>query len=363
MQITIGKSQKKAAKEAVAEATTKISAPAGIYFQSSYESLEEISGLLAEKYPDVPLIGTSATSYVGKVVSDQILVVVAFGQGAQVKSGVLRFLSTSPLYDIDDLDQALTSLSATADNTVCLEYCTNDEEQLVSSMNVALEKRGITLAGGTVFGVPNGKTAYVCVDGAIYEDACAWLVVKNTSGKIRTYSENIYGIPVDAKRHVATEVNTSNRELISLDHQAATSVYEQETGVGGNAIVDNALQNPLGRIVGDDTYIISPYELGKNGSIISYKRVNENDTIAILELLDYDQINEQTREKIASDGKVSFVFTINCIYRHILFGNEKYMDRFLSNMEDLGPHVGVVGGGEQYKLQHVNQTMVVVVFE
>ncbi|MCR5667257.1 MAG: FIST C-terminal domain-containing protein [Eubacterium sp.] len=363
MQITIGQSQKKSAKDAVLEATAKISSPVGIYFQSSYALLEEISARLAEKYPNIPMIGTSATSYVGKTVSDQILVVVAFGQGAEIKSGVLRHLSTTPLYDIEGLEQAITQLNASADNSVCLEYCTNDEECLVTSMNVALEKKNITLAGGTVFGVPNGKTAYVCVDGALYEDACAWMVVKNKNGRIRTYSENIYAVPQDAKRHVATEVNTAKRELIALDHQSASSVYAQETGVSGQAIVDNALQNPLGRIVGDDTYIISPYELGSGGSLISYKRVNENDTIAILELLDYDQINEQTREKIKEEGKPSFIFSINCIYRHILFNNEHYMDRFLSNMEDVAPHVGVVGGGEQYKLQHVNQTMVAVVFE
>ena len=32
-------------------------------------------------------------------------------------------------------------------------------------------------------------------------------------------------------------------------------------------------------------------------------------------------------------------------------------------MAELGNHVGIIGGGEQFNNQHVNQTMVCAVFE
>lgn len=364
MQVKVGRSKNTDAEAAVREAISGMSSVSGIFFQSSFEQLEAVSSILSEKFPGIPLIGTGGTSYIESEATDKILVIVAFESGATVKSGVLRYLSSSPLYDIMGLESAISEVRPGQQDTVCLEYCTNDEERLVTSMNVALEKSSVPVLGGTVFGTPSGKTSKVCVNGTLYEDACAWMLVKNTSGKIRTYSENIYTVPEDAKTHVATKVNPGKRELVSLDGRPAADVYAGELGISRSAIVDNVFKNPLGRIVGDDTYIISQYEVSQNGGLISYKKVCENDTICILELKDYRAINERTRDRIKSENsKISFVFSVNCIYRHLFFTNEHYLGTFLSDMAKLGNHVGVVGGGEQYKKQHVNQTMVCAVFE
>ena len=364
MQVKVGKSKNNDAEAAVREATSSISSVSGIFFQSSFEQLEAVSSLLSEKYPGIPLIGTGATSYIESEATDKILVVVAFENGATVRSGVLRYLSSSPLYDIMGLESAVSEIRPGQQDTVCLEYCTNDEEKLVTTMNVALEKASVPIVGGTVFGTPSGKTSKVCVNGELYEDACAWMLVKNTSGKIRTYSENIYAVPENAKTHVATRVNLATKELVSLDNRPAADVYAGELGISRNSIVDNVFKNPLGRIVGDDTYIISQYEVTSGGGLLNYKKVYENDTICVLELLDYRAINERTRNRIKSENsRISFIFSVNCIYRHLFFTNERYLPTLLSDMARLGNHVGVVGGGEQYKKQHVNQTMVCAVFE
>ena len=59
----------------------------------------------------------------------------------------------------------------------------------------------------------------------------------------------------------------------------------------------------------------------------------------------------------------SFIFSVNCIYRYLLFQQEKYLDEFLKLLSGVGPVVGYIGGGEQYNRQHVNQTMVCAIFE
>ncbi len=364
MQVKVGKSKNSNAEAAVKEATSGISSAVGILFQSSFEQLEEVSSLLARQYPGVPLIGTGGTTYIESDSTDKILVVVAFESGANIRAGVLRFLSTSPVFDIVDLEKAVSDVRPGKQDSVCLEYCTNDEERLVTTMNMALGKSSVPVLGGTVFGTPEGETSKVCVNGVLYEDACAWMLIKSTSGKIRTYSENIYAMPENAITHVATKVNLKNRELITLDNKPAADVYASELGISKNAIVDNVFKNPLGRIVGDDTYIISQYNVNSGGGIISYKRITENDTICILELQDYKAINEQTRARIRSENsRISFVFSVNCAYRHLFFTSERYLSTFLTDMSRLGRHVGIVGGGEQYKQQHVNQTMVCAVFE
>ena len=47
----------------------------------------------------------------------------------------------------------------------------------------------------------------------------------------------------------------------------------------------------------------------------------------------------------------------------LLYEKEGYFSTYAKDMASLGPHLGIVGGGEQYNNQHVNQTMVCVVFE
>lgn len=364
MQITIGTSTKSDVNAAFAEASAKLSDPKFILMLSSFEQLETASGLLDNKYPQVPKIGTGTISYYGTDSSDKRLMLIGFGNDAEVEVGVIRNLSKVPMADVPSLMEKISKIQAGDSNTVCLEFCTNDEERLVTSMNVALEKARIPIVGGTVFGCPANMTAKVMMNGQLYPDACCYALIKNKSGKIRTYSENIFGPMEGAKIHTATKVNLATKEVITLDGRPAADVYCQDADVSRGQIVDNVLTNPLGRVIGDQIFISSPYVVGNNGSLTCYKKINENDAIQVLELKDYDAINADTRQSIKNENnKISFIFSINCIYRHLLFTNEGYLNTFIGNMKSVGNHVGIVGGGEQYKKQHVNQTMVCAVFE
>ncbi|MCR4956492.1 MAG: FIST C-terminal domain-containing protein [Lachnospiraceae bacterium] len=364
MQITIGASTKSDAKSAVAEVAASVKSPNLLVLLSSYQQLKEASEMVAKQFPEVPMIGASTTSYYGTESSDKRMVLIGFGNDAEVEVGVIRNLSTAPVADIPAFEEKISKVRPGKEDTICLEFCTNDEERLTTTMNLALEKSGVPIVGGTIFGYPNGATPFAVVNGECYEDACCYALIRNKSGKIRTYSENIYGIREGAKGHIATKVNLANKELITLDGRPAADVYCDDAGVTKNQLVDNVLTHPLGRVIGDEIFISSPYEIGKNGSLINYKRINENDTIQVLELKDYDAINADTRARIKDENrKISFVFSVNCIYRHLLFTQNNYLTELLTNMKNVGPHVGIVGGGEQYKKQHVNQTMVCAVFE
>lgn len=364
MQIMTGTSTRSDVLAAIEEASAGIHNPKLLILLTSYTQLEEASRLLREKYGQVPMIGTSSTTYLKSESSDERLVLIGYGQDALAEVGLIRNLSKVPMADIPDMEEKIKKVSPGKENTVCLEFCTNDEERLVTTMNVALADAGITLAGGTVFGVPEGKTSLVMVDGQLYSDACAYAIIKNTSGRIRVYSELIFKPLAGAKQHIATSVNLANKELLTLDGRPAASVYCEDAGVRPDQVATNVLTNPLGRVIGDEIYIASPYAVGSHNSLINYKQINENDMISVMELADYEQIGEETRQMIRTENKkISFVFSINCIYRHLLYTDRKYLTAFLSDMAKLGPHVGIVGGGEQYGRQHVNQTMVAVVFE
>lgn len=364
MQISIGTSMNSDVKGAAAEVLTKAGSPKLLILLCAYEQLKEASEIIAKRFPEVPFIGTSTTSYYESESSDKRMILLSFGSDVEAEVGVIRKLSTAPIADIAAMEEKVSKIQAGDQNTICLEFCTNDEERLTTTMNVALERARIPIVGGTIFGYPAGATGYAMVNGVLYSDACCYALIKNKAGRIRTYSENIFGPMECAKPHIATKVNLKNKELITLDGRPAADVYCEDAGVSRAQLVDNILTNPLGRVIGDQIFISSPYAIGDGGSLINYKRINENDTIQVMELKDYDAINAETRRRIQDENpRISFIFSVNCIYRHLLYSQRNYLTDLLTNMKSVGPHVGIVGGGEQHNKQHVNQTMVCAVFE
>ena len=355
------------ADAALEEVKSKLSgSPKGIIFYSNYSWIEEVSEGLKKAYPDAQIIGTSGIWYHDdQVEENKGLTVTALMSGCEVKAGVIKHLATAPLTDVIHLDAAVNELRPSDNNAVIFEFCTNDEEVLVSTIRMQLDGRRVPLMGGTVYGTPAGQESKVSVNGKVYTNSCAFIVIKNTEGRVYTAKETIYGVSESSKEHVSTKVDLRKKSLIELDHRPAADVYSEETGVSRGDIVGNVLNAPLGREIGDDIFIASMREVTGSGALECYKRVNLNDRIRFLTLLDYKQINQDTiaeaRQQIANP---SLVLSVNCIYRYTLFSQQNYMTDYLRGLEQgAAVSAGYVGGGEQYETQHVNQTMVMAVFE
>ena len=359
-----GVSRNSDVRKAIEEVLTGVSSPAGIIFFCDYGRLEKFSKELHEKFPTAQCIGTAGRTYCNDTIDDSnIFTATAFTAEAKVCAGVMKHLATAPLSDLNNLEAALKFVEPKDRDTVCIELCTNHEERLVSTMNVALSKYRVELVGATTFGQPEGKAAKVCVNGVLYENASAFMVVKNLAGKVHIYKENIYA-KANFPTHVATKVNRETKELIQLDNRPAAEVYASDTGLSRDQIVGNVFQQPLGRVIGDDVYICSMYDIGKDGSLVNYKQFGENDAVTILQLQDYREIVAETKDELnRACSKISTMISFNCIYRYLLFEQEGYTKDYLASMAQVCDNVGYVAGGEQFKRQHVNQTMVCAVFE
>ena len=86
--------------------------------------------------------------------------------------------------------------------------------------------------------------------------------------------------------------------------------------------------------------------------------------LTLLELQDISHVVENTINQIKKDfTHISGVFSINCVFRYLLFSQEHYFETYLKSMSVLGDHAGLIGYGEHYNQQFVNQTMTCVVFE
>lgn len=352
------------AANAVSEATRGLQSPEAIIFIAPYDYMQEVARLLQEQYPQTPAIGTIGTKLVNGQVSDKNVSVLGLFSDAKVRCGIIENISECPVVAVKDIERKIAEVAPGKDNTVCIEFCTGEEEKLVTTFTSCLAKKGVRLAGGTAFGAPEGKPSVVAYNGKIYENACAYAIVKNTVGKALVYKENIYKKQSDNIHHFATKVDLKRKALIELDGSPAAEVYSKELGIAKDKIVDNVMKNPMGRAVGDEVFISSMMQMEPNGTLLNYKRINKNDCIYFLELSDYKETERETRENIQKDVKqISLVFSIDCIYRYLLYTGEGYMNTYAKDMASLGNHMGVIGGGEQYNNQHVNQTMVCAVFE
>ena len=113
----------------------------------------------------------------------------------------------------------------------------------------------------------------------------------------------------------------------------------------------------------DDICIISIKEV-KGDALTCFRQVNDSDVLVMLELGDYKAVVRQTIQQIQNDfQRISAVFSVNCLFRYLLFTQNNYMQEYLDDMSALGNHAGFVGYGEHYNNRFVNQSMTCVVFE
>ena len=196
----------------------------------------------------------------------------------------------------------------------------------------------------------------------MYEDAVAYALVRNHGGRVKTYKENIYRKMGDY-RFVASNTDKARYILGSLNGKPAKQVYQNILHVTEKEILTRTFQNPFGKINGDDTCIISIKEVDGN-ALACFRQVNDSDVLILLELADYKEVVKETIQSIRNDfPKRSAVFSVNCLFRYKLFTERGYMNEYLKEMSTLGAHAGLVGYGEHYNNQFVNQSMTCVVFE
>lgn len=345
-----GKSQSGNIKEAV----NGLQQPDMLLLLSNADQFETHVAELEQLYPGVPSIGCIGMSYDTKVVEKGVGV-VAF-TGVTAVANVLEQVSVMPVKYIERLEQDVKKIGATERDTVCIDFCSGNDACVLTTMYSVLGKSHIQLMGGT------GDAGKVSANGKIYDDAVAYALVKNQGGKVKVYKENIYK-PRDDYRLIASKTDKSKYYLGELNGKSSKQVYQDILHVKESDIVSQTFQNPLGKVQGDDMCIISIKEVSGNG-LACYRQVNDSDVLTILELQDCKKIVEETVQEIKHDfSRISAVFSVNCLFRYLLFTQNHFVQEYLNSMSALGVHAGFIGYGEHYNKQFVNQTMTCVVFE
>lgn len=337
------------------EAVNRLENPQFIMLMSNAEQFEAHVEKLEELFPGVPSIGCIGMSYDTRV-AEKGVGVAAFYDGVAVSANVLEQVSTMPVKYIKRLEQDVEEVAASERDTICLDFCSGNDACVLTTMYSVLRKRNISLVGGT------GDAGKVSANGKVYEDAVAYALVKNLGGKVKAYKENIYR-PMEEHRFVASKTDKANYIMGELNGKPARQVYQNILHVTEQEITTQTFKNPFGRISGDEICIISIKEVNGN-ALACFRQVNDSDVLTLLELGDYKKIVKDTVQAIRRDfTRISAVFSVNCLFRYLLFSENHYMQEYLQEMKALGNHAGLVGYGEHYNNRFVNQSMTCVVFE
>lgn len=337
------------------EAVKGLNQPKLILLMSNNKQFESHVKELEELYPNIPSIGCIGMAYDTEIVENGVGI-VAFLDNVEAVANVLEHVSTMPARYIERLEKDLQKIRASASNTVCIDFCAGNDACVLTTIYSVFEKNDISLIGGT------GDSGKVSANGVIYQDAAAYALIKNLGGKVKVYKENIYR-PMEGFRFIASKTDRSKYLMGELNGEPAKQVYQDALHISERDIGTQTFKNPFGRRNGKDICIISIKEVVGN-ALVFYRQVNDSDVLELLELRDYREIVQETIGAIRQDFRhISGVFSVNCAFRHLLFSQENYMKEYLKKMNTLGNHVGLVGYGEHYKNQFVNQSMVCVVFE
>ena len=329
--------------------------PQFIMLLSNDAQFEEHVQALEKRYPGIPSIGCIGMSYQTGVVEHGVGI-IAFSDGVTAAANVLEQVSTMPVKYIQRLERDMQTVGGSSRDTVCIDFCAGNDACVLTTIYTALRQRGISLVGGT------GDQGKVSANGRVYQDAVAYALVRNQSGRVKTYKENIYH-QLGNYRFIASNTDRSNYILGSLNGKPAKQVYKSILHVTDEEILTRTFQNPFGKLNGDDTCIISIKEV-KGNALACFRQVNDSDVLLLLELGDYRAIAQDTIRQICQDfPRRSAIFSVNCLFRYKLFSEHGYMQGYLQDMAALGSHAGFVGYGEHYNNRFVNQSMTCVVFE
>lgn len=345
----------------VSAALKNITEPEALFFSvAKEEMLEYAASEIERRFPGVASIGGVGQAYIGKDFFDEGITVIAIKDNIKVTADVLEQASVMPIKYIRRLENAVKAVGGERGKTACFDICSAGVDvRAVTTLSNYLCPLGYDLAGGT-----SNSSAVAC-NGKVYKDACAFFIIKNLRGKIKAYKENIYIHPQGTeKQFMVTEANPREYRIRTLENMSAEKVYTSELGISRDKITTQTFKNPFGHVCGSDTYIVSIKGVEPDGSITTFRPANKMDFLTILSMGEYREVVQDTISRIKHDlGSASAVLSVNCLFRYIMFNEEHYWDNYLNEMSRSFSHAGMVGVGEHYNTQFVNQTMCCLAFE
>ena len=368
MNYKIGKSSNKDAVLAIQEATVGLKTPKLIWFTAGVDSFISYTKQLKQTFPNSIIVGvTTFAAFCKEGSFKDTLLVLGIEDDIECYADVLEEVDTYPLKYVDRLEHCANKIGTNnGNNTICFEVTTallSCEELVLSTLNSILMKKNIPVFGGSAGDRGTAEKTIISLNGKIYNNASIFILIKNLGGAIKLYRENIY--KPTSHYFMATKVDVKKRRVYEYDNKPAAQVTANALGTTVANLGRYLDSYPLGRIIGNDMYIIANESVTESNGMSYHARIYNNSQMVLLEPDNYKEVWKKTTEQIQREiPHPALSIMVNCLARSMLFEKDGNLNEFAKKMAlGLGNYVGFAGYGEQLKQQHFNQTMVLAVFE
>lgn len=357
--------QDEALKEVLQQLEFHESKPILIILFSELSLLPYCTKKIKERYPDSTVIGsTTYVNFSSEGYSHGGLSVMAINSGIECSCGLLFDANHYPSLYKEHIRLALEKLSST-ENTCCLEFTTafgNGEDLVLDTFHELLEGTGISLFGGSSGAAVDEKQTLVALNGDVYVNTCAFVFIHNLNGKISFFKENIYKPTIH--KFITTDIDCDEQLVYEYNNQPAADILAETLGTDLDGLQQKLTEHPMGRIVNNEIYITESNEVKPDGAISYFARIYNHTKMVLLEVDDFQKVWKETSERVAAEvEKPSFSISINCLSRSKLFEKENCFSEFVNGLRKYGSFIGLSGYGEQLDIIHLNQTMILAVFE
>lgn len=351
------------AETAVNEATKNLCNPKLIIYFSKIEYFKEVTALLKEKFKDAETIGCTSLGEISKAGINDGLSLIAFEDNVEFKTMVMKNIHKAPITYIEKLRNFKRGFNK--QNTILFELAdglSNSEEKSLSVLSSVFEEDNIPIVGASSAGDLKLNKTFLAYNGEIYTNATVLTLLHNKNGKINIYKENIY----ESTEHqfVVTKASPKDRKIYEFNNKPIIKTYAEALNVPEKDVSKYFINNPIGRIIGNEVYISSIKKIEDDNSMNFYGRVYKNSYVNILKSRNPMEVLDKTIYKIKNEmPNISGTIVINCILRTVLFKEKNITSEFTSKLQQIGSFSGITCFGEHLNNKLLNQTMLVVCFE
>lgn len=358
--------QDEALFEVLSQIESKGVKPKLILFFSEQDMFGYCAKKIYEAYPKAVVIGaTTYVSFCSEGYSHTGLSVMAIDADIECSYGLLFDVDCYPAIYKAHITNAINNLSS-YENTCCLEFTTgfsNAEDLILDTFQDALEGKNIPVVGASAGSKELGnQETFVCLNGDIFSNTCAFVFIHNLNGRINIVRENIFKPTNNV--FMVTDVDCDEQLVYEYDGIPASDQLVNKLGIELDELPALLETHPMGRVVDDEIYITASNAIHDDGSISYYSRIYNHTKMVLLEVDDIPKVWKETLLNSKKEiTEPSFVISLNCIGRAQLFEQKNCFGEFVDNLRKIGKFIGISGYGEQLGTIHLNQSMILVIFE
>ncbi len=373
MQLKTSHTINKNTEEAFLEVRKQISSNSKliVFFSSTIYCFQTLTKRFQECFPHAQIVGITTTGEINKngFSKDSLSVMSFEGEDVRAKSLLMEDIHKYPIFYRDDIIKSLSEVGIDRNSQqiqnqgVGLVFPNGlimAEEKMLSVVNSVFKYDGFPIFGGTAGDDLKFQQTFVSCNGAISSTGGVVVFLK-TKEDVLIHKENIF--KTTGKVMKVTKADSDQRIVNEFNGKKASSEYARLLNVPEGKLANYFMSNPIGRIINDEIWIASPFQIFGDGSIQFYCQIFQDSIVEILEPKSpLDTLKESMDHVRTVFQQINGVLVANCILRRLQFESENLSPAINKEMSKLPNLCGFSSYGEQLGKNQLNQTMVLLAF-